>query len=538
MRFGVLGPLLVETTGGEPVTVPETKVRALLADLLIHGGRPVSADRLAEDLWGHELPANPAAALQNKVWHLRRALESAEPGGRDLVVSGPAGYLLRAVPDDVGRFTALTGQARDHDDPHTRVRLLADALGLWRGPAYADFGDEEFVRAAVQRLEESRLAALEEQAEARLALGEHGMLIGELGDLVARHPLRERLRAAHLLALCRAGRQADALAGYTEFRSRLAEELGLDPGPELAALHQAILRQDPSLTSTPARPAPRTNLPAPLTELIGRDGAVISVRTLLEGNRLVTLTGPGGVGKTRLAIAAAHQAAAAYPDGVWLAELAAGGDPAESLMTVLGIREEGPASPPAERLAEALGAKRLLLVLDNCEHVIDAAAALSERLLRGAPGLRILATSQEPLDIQGETLWSVPPLALPVSGWRSDAVDLFVARAAAAAPGSTFGDDDAEAVALICRRLDGIPLALELAAARVRALGVHELLARLDDRFRLLTSGRRGAPARQRTLRAMIDWSPALLRPPGLPGEMEAVSDDDGLFAALARLDL
>ncbi|SHE96188.1 BTAD domain-containing putative transcriptional regulator [Streptoalloteichus hindustanus] len=545
MRFGVLGPLEVWTADGRPVRVPELKVRALLADLLAHRGRPVSTDRLVEDLWGATPPSNPAGAVQAKVSQLRRALAEAEPGGRDLVLSRPPGYLLRVDADavDAERFTALVAEARSTDDPATRAALLTDALALWRGPAFADFADSEFARPVIHRLGELRLVAVEEQAEARLALGEHGTLVGELADLVARHPLRERLRAAHLRALYRSGRQSEALDSYRELRDRLAEELGVDPNPELTALHQAILRQDPALAAAPppVSPAarPRTNLPAPITHLVGRAEALDDVRSLLDRHRLVTLTGPGGVGKTRLALAAAAELLPRYPDGVWLVELAGRGwqtemttsctltEVAETVAAALEIRDDAaadstPGTRPADlahRLTETLRAKRMLLVLDNCEHVVDAVAEFVDVLLGGAPDVRVLATSQEPVGLAGETLWTVPPLELPTPTADSDpvtleqfsAIQLFVARASAASPGFRLTADNAATVAAICRCLDGIPLALELAATRVRALGVPELLDRLDDRFRLLASGHRGAPARQQTLRAMIDWSWELL---------------------------
>lgn len=254
MRFGVLGPLAVWTADGRAVQVPEVKVRALLADLLVQEGRALSADRLADDLWGDRLPGNPTNTLQTKISLLRRTLEKAEAGGRALVAHRPPGYLLRVDAEavDAQRFRLLTARARATDDPHARAALLSDALALWRGPALADFADEPFAAAAIQRLEEERLVALEEWADARLALGEHNVLVGELGELVARYPLRERLRALQLRALYRAGRQSEALDSYGELRKRLAEELGLEPGPELAALHQAILKQDPALDGAPA----------------------------------------------------------------------------------------------------------------------------------------------------------------------------------------------------------------------------------------------------------------------------------------------
>lgn len=552
MRFGVLGPLTVWDDEGEPVRVPEVKVRALLADLLVHEGRPVSADRLIDDLWGEQPPGHPANALQSKVSQLRRAL------GGDRVVRQTPGYRLRvdAAGDEVDahRFRDLVAEARTTDDPRLRSGLLGQALELWRGPAYADFADEEFVRAAAHRLAEQRLGVIEEQAEARLASGDHTLLVGELTDQVARHPLRERLRAVQMRALYLTGRQSEALASYAELREHLADELGLDPGPEVTALHGAILRQDPGLLrhsdnsggaggaydgsaadgaggalnpvsvssvdrASEGVSSARSSLPSPLTELVGRAPALDEVRQLLAAVRLVTLTGPGGVGKTRLAVAAAARCGRDAGE-VWFVELAGrrgGGvdDLVSVISAALGIREDTPAGlpgrAPAERLAAALRHRRLLLVLDNCEHLVEPVAELTGLLLGAAPGLRVLATSQEPLGLTGESVYAVEPLQLP------DSVRLFVARATASAPGFTLdGADPAtrDAVAEICRRLDGIPLALELAATRVRALGVRELAARLGDRFRVLTAGRRGAPARQQTLRAVIDWSWELLSPP------------------------
>src|SRR6266516_2737491 len=518
VRFGLLGTLAVWADNGRLVEVPEAKVRALLADLLIHLGRPVPADRLIDDLWGDNLPVRPAGALQLKVSRLRQALGNAEPGGGELVTFRSPGYLLRIDGDavDEHRFAALIERAGAAEDLRGRAGLLADALALWRGPPLADFADAMFAQPAIARLEEQRLVALEEQAEVRLALGEHSLLTGELGELVAAHPLRERLRAAHMLALYRAGRQAEAVTSYGELRGRLADDLGLDPGPGLAALYQDILEQAPGLqrVQAPATLAtrPRTNLPAMLTDVVGRTAAVTDLRALLNERRLVTLTGPGGVGKTRLALETAAQAVDAFPDGVWLVELAGPAlagprTPADAVMAVLGIRDDS-SMDPSDLLADALRTSRMLLVLDNCEHLVDQAAKLTAQLLQAAPGLRMLVTSREPLMLAGEVVWAVPPLP------QSSAVQLFVLRAGASAPGFRLDEDNAHAVAARCRRLDGIPLALELAATRVRTLGVHELLARLDDRFRLLVTGHRDAPARQQTLSAVIDWSWELLSEP------------------------
>ncbi|MGR6914911.1 BTAD domain-containing putative transcriptional regulator [[Actinomadura] parvosata] len=403
MRFGVLGPLAVWTADGQPVQVPEVKVRALLAGLLIQAGRTVSADRLIDDLWGERPPADAPAALRVKVSQLRRAL-----GDRELVPYRAPGYVLRAEPEsvDAGLFESLLLRARQTGDLETRASLLREALGLWRGGAYAEFADEPFAQAAVARLEEQRLVAMEELAETRLELGEHAPLAAELAEPVAAHPLRERLRAVHLKALYRAGRQGEALAGYADLRRRLAGELGLDPGPELAALHQAILEQDPSLEAPAARP--RTNLPAPLTGLVGRDEAVAEVRALLRANRLVTLTGPGGVGKTRLALAAASDMggigdgpgaggiggrpeADGFEGGVWLVELASLGagaqvvEVAEVIAGVLGLRDDTPGCI-TERLPAVLAARPTLLVLDNCEHVVEQVATLAGRCCGPPPG--------------------------------------------------------------------------------------------------------------------------------------------------------
>ncbi|MGI5206024.1 BTAD domain-containing putative transcriptional regulator [Spirillospora sp. CA-108201] len=510
MRFGVLGPLAVWTDAAAPVRVPETKVRTLLAVLLTRPGRPVSVDLLIDALWGDRPPRNPVGTLQARVSQLRKALEEGEPGGRGLVAASPPGYALDADPEtvDAVRFTAALGG--ETADPLARRRLLGDALALWRGPAFADFADAGFARAAITELEEGRLVALERHAQARLDLGEHAAVAAELAAPAARHPLRERLQALHLRALHRAGRQGEAFAGYHALRERLADELGADPGPELADLHRSMLADGPA----PPRPAPR--LPAALDELIGREEAARRGRSLLAEHRLVTLAGPGGVGKTRLAVEIASRSVADHPDGVWMVELAGADDVAGQVARALGLREESAGSP----LANALRGRRALLVLDNCEHVLEPVAELAGRLLAGAPGLRVLATSREPLGIAGERLELVPPLDLPGRETAPDAlressaVRLFVVRASAASPGFVLDAGTAPWVAAICRRLDGVPLALELAATRVRALGVRELAERLDDRFRVLAGGRHGGPARQRTLRAVIDWSWELLTGP------------------------
>ncbi|MGW4039558.1 BTAD domain-containing putative transcriptional regulator [Streptomyces sp. NPDC004778] len=550
MRYGVLGPLAVWDAEGRSVRVPEAKVRALLANLLVHGGGPVPADRLIEDLWASNPPGGSANTLQTKVSQLRRVL------GRERVVREPAGYrlLLADAVVDALRFQELADRARTHREPVVKADLFAEALALWRGPAYADVAESLFARSEVARLEELRLAVVEDHAEVRLTLGEHTALAAELGAVVARHPLRERLRMAHMRALYRSGRQGDALQSFQELRRELAEELGASPGPQASALHEAILRQEPEL-ATPAIGArsSRTNLPAPLTPLIGRAEAAAQVLARLDpgvSTRLVTLTGLGGVGKTRLAIAAAGDAAGRYADGVWLVELAglgAASDPddiAERVITTLGLCDTAATEPDLDDLVgwlcQAVADKRLLILLDNCEHLVEPVAVLAKSLLTAVPGAHLLLTSQEALDIPGEVVHPVPPLALPEhtdprAVARSSAVELFVQRASAAAPGFVLDTDNAEAVATVCRRLDGIPLALELVASRLRTLSPQELAARLDDRFARPDVRVRGLPDRQQTLRGMLDWSWQLLPPDERTVLRRMVVHADGCYLPSAQ---
>ncbi|WP_030586187.1 BTAD domain-containing putative transcriptional regulator [Streptomyces anulatus] len=526
MRYGVLGPLAVWDAEGRPIKVPEVKVRALLADLLVHGGGPVSADRLIEDLWASNPPGGSANTLQTKVSQLRRVL------GREQVVREPAGYRLLLADDtvDAVAFQELAERARAHEEPAVKEGLFADALALWRGPAYADVAESLFARDEITRLEELRLDVVEDRAEVRLTLGEHTALAAELGVLVTRHPLRERLRMAHMRALYRAGRQGDALQSFQDLRRRLAEELGASPGPGASALHEAILRQEPEL-ATPAigSLSCRTNLPTPLTPLIGRREAAEQVRARLDpaaSTRLVTLAGLGGVGKTRLAIAAARDVAEQFADGVWLVELAGLGaasapdDIADRVITTLGLCDTAATEPNLDDLVgwlcRAVADRHLLILLDNCEHLVEPVAVLANAVLSAVPAAHLLLTSQEALDVPGEVVHPVPPLTLPEHTdprmvARSSAVELFVQRAAAAAPGFVLDADNAAAVSAICRRLDGIPLALELVASRLRTLSPHELAARLDDRFARPDVRARGLPARQQTLRGMLDWSWQLL---------------------------
>ncbi|RCV49573.1 BTAD domain-containing putative transcriptional regulator [Marinitenerispora sediminis] len=535
MRFGILGPVDVRLADGSPLAVGGPRVRALLALLLLDAGRPVGTDRLLDGLYGAEPPAAAANALQSQVSRLRRALRPVS-GGRELVERLPGGYRIAVAPEDVDahRFERLAARGRHalaSGDPRRAAALLREALALWRGPALADLAGmagtasgAPHVDAHAARLAELRLATVEDRVEADLALEPHGALVAELRELVAAHPLRERPAAQLVRALHARGRRAEALAVYREARRRLVDELGIEPSAELAAAQLAVLRAEPA----PAPPAPRRSvLPAQLTSFVGRDTELERVVALLETARLVTLTGPGGSGKTRLAV----EAAARRPVDVCFVELGRVESPdvvPQAVAAALGLRDAallpplvtgGPPPPAdaAERLAAALAERRLLLVLDNCEHVVVAAARLAGRLLGTCPALRVLATSREPLGITGETLCPVPPLALPPPGVpaaeapRFPAVRLFAERAAAVRPGFTVNGGSAEAVLHICRALDGLPLAIELAAARLRSLPVGEVAARLDDRFQLLSRGSRTAEPRHRTLRAVVEWSWDLL---------------------------
>lgn len=531
MDFRVLGPLeLVDE--GRTIPVVGAKERALLAALLLHPADVVSADRLIDLLWGEHLPSNPGNALQAVLTRLRKTLGHR---AKDLLLTKRPGYALAVTPEQVDtlRFEALRTQARDvaEQDPWTASSLLGQALGLWRGPALSDLADDPLAQQEARRLEELRLAAVEERIEADLTCGRHAELIGELQALAVEHPFRERLRRQLMLALYRSARQADALQVYQETRALLRDQLGLDPGRELQELHEAILQRHPALGNAPPRmPGSRHNLPARITSFIGWEAEREDLLRLLARNRLVTVIGPGGGGKTSLAVEVARSLADADRGrdfgGVFIVELAPLSDPTQlsrAVAQALGLGAgsaggggSGPKTVEAQ-LEDFLRAKERLLLLDNCEHLVEPVARLTEGLLRAVPGLRVLATSREPLGVIGEVAWSIPGLAAPGSTAPPDrlrvfdAVRLFEERAAASRPGFRLDDESAPAVAEICRRLDGIPLSIELAAARARSLPVQEIARRLDDRFSLLTSGGRTVVPRQQTLRATIDWSYDLL---------------------------
>jgi predicted ATPase len=418
-------------------------------------------------------------------------------------------------------------------DPPSAASLLRQALNLWRGPALEEMSEFGSVRQDIQNLEQMRLTALEDRIETDLATGRHAEVISELEALVADHPLRERLYGQLMLALYREGRQADALGVYQQIRTVLAEELGLDPTPDLQRLHQRILRQDHSLAAQlPPSRAPHQNLPVRISGFVGRKAEIADLRRLISRRRLVTVIGPGGSGKTSLAVEVAKKLIDAEESdntGLFFVDLAGVTDPARvpaAVAGILGLRgglggASGAATSLESQIADFLRATQpLLLLIDNCEHVIEAAAHLTERMLQAAAGIRILATSREPLGLTGEVIWSIPGMATPTGSLPADqlgtfdAIRLFADRAADARPQFTLDAQTAPLVAEICRRLDGLPLAIELAAARVRSLPLPEIGRRLDDRFRLLTSGARTSVARHHTLYAAIDWSYQLLSEP------------------------
>ncbi len=509
MRVLLLGSMEVEGSDGAPIAVPGAKLRALLAILALECGQVVSTDRLIALLWQEDPPVGVTNALQRLISKLRKTLGSSE-----VVRMRPPGYVLSIEPDDVDlhRFERGVAEARaalangDIDAAASRFEAVDS---LWRGPALADFAYEDFAQPHIVRLDAVRLAVREDQVDAELALGQHSRVVGDLDALVAANPLRERMRGQLMLALYRSGRQADALRVYQEGREVLAEELGLDPGPELQRLEAAILNQDPALRAPAAvttTTRPRTNIKATITPLFGREDELVQLSEALASHRLVTLVGPGGAGKTRLAVDAARRAVDAYAYGVFLIELAPVREAvavAEAIAAALELPDNE--LSPAARVQQFCADKDLLLVLDNCEHVIDAAARIAEDLLTAGARVHVLATSREALRVSGEAVWSVPPLD------ERDATELFIQRAIAL-DASFSADEVASAVIRdICVRLDGLPLAIELAAARTRAFSVAQIAERLDDRFRLLTGGSRTAMARQQTLRAVVDWSYELL---------------------------
>ncbi len=495
----------------------------MLAILLVHADEVVSADGLVDALWGGSPPASARKLLQIYVSQLRKAL------GGGYLVTRSSGYVLdlNGAALDSARFEQLLGEGRQalrQENPALASALLARALGLWRGPALADLAYEEFAQVEARRLEELRVTALGERIEAELALGRHDGLVGELQALVREHPLRERFRAQLMLALYRSERQAEALATYREGRSALVERLGLEPSSELRELEQAILKQDPGLREVASSPLEPPALPTPLTPLVGRERELEEIAALLREPhlRLLALTGSGGIGKTRLALAAGTEAQIEFANGVFFVELASIRDPTvvgPTIAEALGVRVD---TRGGEQLARSLGAalrpQELLLILDNFEH-LRAAASTVAKVLEVAPRVKVLVTSRVVLRLSGERAYAVPPLALPRAGEPADvervsaspAVAVFCERARAVKSDFALTRENASHVADICTCLEGVPLAIELAATRTRTLPPAMLLERLERRLPLLTEGAGDLPARQKTLHKTIEWSYELL---------------------------
>ena len=514
IEFHLLGPVEA-VADGRPLRLGGGRQRTLLALLLLERGRVLSVDRLAEELWHGEPPPGAAKTLASYVSRLRTVL------GRDAVAALPPGYSLVVTPDqlDAHRFEKL---AQDGQSALRRgaaglaAERLHAALALWRGPALADVAEGGALALEAKRLDELRLVCAEDRIEADLALGHHAALVPELECLVAEEPLRERLWRQLVLALYRSERQSDALAAYGRARKLLAEELGLEPSEQLRALERDVLRHD--VAAVPLAQE-RHNLPGQPTSFLGRERELAELEHVLREQRHVTLTGVGGAGKTRLALELAARQTGAWPGGVWLVDLTSLSDSAlvaNTVVTTLAVPER-PDTSAQESLVAHIGGSELLLLLDNCEHLVATCSELAGALLSGCPNLRLLATSRTPLGTIGELEYRVDPLPVPGEAAPVDeieqvpSVQLFIERGRAVRRDLEAQGEDLATVARICRELDGLPLAIELAAARTRALSLTEIAARLRDRFRFLRAWRRVADPRHQTLRATMDWSYELL---------------------------
>jgi predicted ATPase/DNA-binding SARP family transcriptional activator len=532
VEVSLFGVLRVTSDGAGAVAISSARERALLALLAINAEQTLTSDELIEAVWGNEMPADPKHALQSTMSRLRRTLR----GVGDVVVTDSSGYRLAdGVGTDVSRFGELLDRARNlvGNDPVGARGLFEDAIVLSAQRPLNDFTYDDWALPHIASLAEMRSAAIGDRIELDLELGRTREVVPELQRLVAEDPLRERFRAQLMVALYRSGRQDAALAEFAEARRKLGEELGIEPSKELKRLEQAILDQDPDLdlgadrhTASGARIAPdgsprRNELPVQLTSFVGRTADIEALEDLAGAQRLLTLTGPGGTGKTRLALEFASEVCGWHPDGTWLVDLTTISSDDEvwpAIGSVRGAREQE-SGDLAAAVTRHFGSDRALLILDNCEHVIVGAALAAERLLIECPRLRVLTTSREPLKAAGEVVWPVAPLRVPgaVSGVTAedlagfDAAGLLVERLTAMDSAFVLDEATAPAIASICQSVEGIPLALELAAARAAALGVAEVSRLLADRLDLLEGGRRGATGRHQTYEATVRWSYDLL---------------------------
>ncbi len=499
------------------------KQRTVLAMLVSRAGQPLNADAIAQAVYGEDAPATARRAVQTYVSSLRSVVG-------DVIGKEAGGWSLVADRDavDASRFEDLYGSARDLRG-EAASEVLAEALGLWRGDPYSDVEAHGALDGEIARLAGLRISVRQARIDADLESGLAGDLIGEIEALLAEHPYQERFRAQHILALYRAGRQSEALRSYQQMRELLLDELGVDPSPDLQGLERRILEQDDSLLLTPERtadsrsapitpasPTPASltpsTLPVPATPLLGREEEIRRVRELMSTHRLVTLAGVGGLGKTHLALEVADREQTATGHAAHFVDLSVvstGNDVVSAVSDVLHVRERG-GGDPLRRLLAHMADKRALVVLDNCEHVIDACAELAEAALAERGEWRVLATSREVLDVAGEQVFPVPSLS---AGGDGAAVGLFEARAREVNPDFGCNDADRAVIAELCERLDGMPLAIELAAARTMVMSPTEILARIDDRFRTLAPGRRRSRNRRPTLEATLDWSYDLLDP-------------------------
>ena len=507
VRVRVLGPIGLERDG-EPIEVRSRRQRAILAMLAAAGGEVVGEDVLIDGVWGDDLPDAPSAALRTQITRLRGLI-----GAPDAVVHRDAGYALGADVVDVDAWAfgdALQAVAGEH--ANRRAVALAAALDMWHGRAFAELADISSVQPAAARLDELRRRAGDDLAEALLDAGDPIGAAGTLETIVAEDPLRERSRALLMRALYAAGRPTEALETFQDHRRRLADELGLTPSPTLTELESAILAHRVSPAATSGASASGTLPPLPVTELVGRTEALAQLVDLFSAARIVTIVGPGGVGKTRLAMHAAKGVRGRYPDGVWWCDLTSATDDAvaHTVASALGIDERA-GETVDDRVIAVLGARRALLVLDNCEHVLDGVSTLVGPLVRTARTVDVLVTSREPLGIDGEHRFRLAPLPVPVGDEVTDAVELLLQRVRAVAPDAIAEEGAWDAVLQICRSLDGLPLALEFAAARVAHMTVADVARQLDDRFGLLVSTGRSTGRRHDGLAETLAWSYQLL---------------------------